>query len=362
MPDPIPLSASGLRQVMRDPRYWRSGHPERADYHAWVTDAWQQLHAAESQPNSDGLVWVNPYTRTRDGETEEVSGHYRHAGGSSGSDATSGEGAGAIVAVEDQPSHDVERRYTARDASGGLIGSCERLTDDSQICTLALPDGGVVVQQLQPGDGEFTPVAAPAFAAAYGFPLLLGAATSFYTYLQSQLQAVPGGNVASDTPFMLFYRGFEGTQADVRVTVGSLQNDRVNEFCPKTAEFEGRLAEIAGATSREGLSPQQWGTAVHTAMRDDIRRRYGPTSAIVSAEFSVLGGREDRYGALGTTRLDIYHRVEGTSTICAYDIKTGQAALNSGQAARIYREAHDFAQQNGIANPRVLIIELHQTR
>ena len=36
MPDPIPLSASDLRVAMRDPRYWRPGHPEQAAYHAWV--------------------------------------------------------------------------------------------------------------------------------------------------------------------------------------------------------------------------------------------------------------------------------------------------------------------------------------
>ena len=81
MPEPISLSASDLRQAMRDPRYWQPSHPERADYQAWVGDAFRQLHGADGQPG-DGLVWVAPYTRTRDGETEEVSGHFRHADGS----------------------------------------------------------------------------------------------------------------------------------------------------------------------------------------------------------------------------------------------------------------------------------------
>lgn len=359
MPDPVPLSASDLRNAMRDPRYWRSGHPERADYHAWVTGAWQQLHAAESQPNSDGLVWVNPYSRTRGGETEDVSGHYRHAGGSSGQGVTPGGASRVTVAAEDQPTGDVERRYTARDASGGLIGRCERLTDGSQFCTLALPDGGVAVQQLQPGDGEFTPVAAPAIA--WGFPALLGAATSLYTYLQNRPLAVPGGDTAPDTAFLLFYRGFEGTQPDVRVTVGTLPSEQVNEFCPKTAEFEERLAEVASATPREGLPPQQWGTAVHLGLRRTIERQYDPRANVVSAEMSLVEGESRRYGTAGSTRLDIYHRIEGTSTICAYDVKTGQAELSARQAGQIYREAFKFAQRGGVINPRILVIQLRHT-
>lgn len=359
MPDPIPLSASDLRNAMRDPRYWRSGHPERADYFAWVSDGWRQLDAAAGQPNSDGLVWVDPYTRRRGGETEDVSGHYRHAGGSPGQNAPPDDGAEVTVAVEDQPTAGVERRYTARAPSGGLIGSCERLTDGSQLCTLVLPDGRVAVQQLQAGDGEFTPVAAPALA--YGFPVVLGLMTGLFNSLPNPRLAVPGGNTAPDTPFMLFYRGFEGTQPDVRVTVGTLAQERVNEFCPKTAEFEDMLARTVGATPREGLTPQQWGTAVHTAMRREVQRLYDPRGNVVRAEYSLLNGEPAIYGQPGTTRLDIYHRVEGTSTICAYDIKTGQAMLNASQAERIYREGLSIAQQSNIANPRILIIELRQT-
>lgn len=359
MPDPIPLSASDLRNAMRDPRYWQSGHPERADYFAWVSDGWRQLEAADSQPGTDDVVWVNPYTRRRHGQTEDVSGHYRHAGGSSGEGGTAIDDVGATVAVEDQPTLDVERRYTARDASGGLIGRCERLADGSQFCTLVLPDGRVAVQQLQADDGEFTPVAAPALA--YGFPVVLGLVTGLFNFLQGPRLAVPSEDTAPDTPFMLFYRVFEGTQADVRVTVGTLAQDRVNEFCPKTAEFEEMLTQIAGATPQDGLTPQQWGTAVHTAMRREVERRYPPSSGVVRAEFSLVGGNDRRYGTLGSTRLDIYHHVEGTSTICVYDIKTGQALLNADQAARAHREALSFAIREGVANPRVLIIELRRT-
>lgn len=358
MSDPVPFSASDLRQAMRDPRYWQPGHPERGDYHAWVGDAFRQLHAAEGRPGSDGLVWVNPYTRTRHGETEAVSGHFRHSGGSGSDGMASRDGARGAVSVEDDPGGDVERRYTARDGAGRLLGRCESLTDGSQFCTLALPEGGVVVQHLRSGDGEFIPIVAP--AAAYAFPALLGAATGLYAYLQNRLLAVPPGSAAPDTPFLLFYRGFEGTETDARVTVGTLPDQRVNEFCPKTAEFERRLSEVVRATPRGGRTPQQWGTAVHMALRDNVRRRYGLNSDLVRAEFSIIGGWFGTYGQVGTTRLDIYHHVEGTSTICAYDIKTGQSMLNAAQAARIYREAYAFGRRSNIANPRVMVIELHR--
>ncbi|NKC31658.1 hypothetical protein HEQ75_12390 [Roseomonas sp. BU-1] len=260
--------------------------------------------------------------------------------------------------MENNPGPGVARRATARDASGRLIGRCESLTDGSQFCTLGMPDGGVVVQGLQAGDGEFVPVAAP--TATYAFPALLGAATGFYNQLQNRWLMAPSGSAAPDAPFLLFYRGFEGTEAGAQVTVGTLSEQRVQEFCPKTAEFEERLSEIAASIPREGLTPQQWGTAVHTGMQRSVRRHYGRESTAVRAELSLVRGESRRYGTHGSTRLDIYHRVEGTSTICVYDIKTGPTSLNANQAARIYGEAHRFALQSRLPNPRVLIIELRR--
>jgi hypothetical protein len=357
MPDPIPVSASDLRQAMRDPRYWQSGHPERGDYTTWVEGAFRQLH--EGPANSDGLVWVNPYTRTRDGEIEEVSGHFRHSGKHGGHGDPGGDAARGGVSVEDEPGRGVERRTTVRDLSGRLIGRCDTLSDGGQICAMAMPDGGIVVQGLQPGDGAFVPVAAS--AAAYAFPALLGAATGLYNYLPNRPLTAPGDSAAADTPFLYFYRGFEGTEAGVRVTVGQLSEQRVRDFCPKTAEFEERLSEIAAGLPREGRSPQQWGTDIHTAMNQRLRRQYGTTSSVVRPELSVVGGVGQRYGTAGSTRLDIYHRVEGTDTICAYDIKTGTAGLSASQAARIYAGAHAFGRSNNISNPRVLVIELRRT-
>ncbi|MBS7789796.1 hypothetical protein KTR66_07315 [Roseococcus sp. SDR] len=179
---------------MRDPRYQPLGHPEGEEYRAWVSRAWRPLQDSPGGPDGDGLVWVQPYTRRRDGETQEVSGHFRHAGGG---------GDGERLTAQDAPAPGVERRYTARDAAGGLIGRCETLGDGSQICTLAMPDGGLAVQQLRAEGGEFTPIAAPAVA-DFGFTALLGAATGLYNHLREGLRGRVQGGVAPDTPFLFF--------------------------------------------------------------------------------------------------------------------------------------------------------------
>jgi hypothetical protein len=100
---------------------------------------------------------------------------------------------------------------------------------------------------------------------------------------------------------------------------------------------------------------------VHRAMEHEIKRRYDPTHNVVRAEFPLLEGEPASRVQAGSSRLDILHRVEGSDTICVYDIKTGQAQLNPAQAARIYKEAFEYGLKEGIANPRILVIELHRT-
>lgn len=322
MSDPVPLNRADLRQAMRDPRYWQSGHPEGADYRGWVTDAWRQHQAGAG---GDGVVRVKPYTRRRDGETHEVSDHFRQSGGG---------GTESARMVAEAPGGGVERRYTVRDASGGLIGRCETLADGSQICTMVVPDVGITVQELQAGEAEFTPVVAPALVVP-GFGLMLGAATTLYSHLQTQLRSLSQNGVAADTPFLLFYRGVEGTELSTQIAVGTLNDERVNQFCPKTAEFDELLGRIAGEAPREGRSPQQWGMDVHRAMEHEVRLRYEGSPDLIRTEFSLSRGGLATRGEAGSSRLDILHRVDAPNTICVYDIKTGEAGLGRSQAARI---------------------------
>jgi hypothetical protein len=94
MADFIPVTEESLRAAMRDPRYWRSGHPEREEYHRWVTEGWQAF-VNEGQ-GKNGVVQVRAYTRTRNGKTEQVGAHTRAdpPGGDAkdGSQSTAGQG------------------------------------------------------------------------------------------------------------------------------------------------------------------------------------------------------------------------------------------------------------------------------
>ena len=170
MPDLIPLSAADLRVSMRDPRYWQPGHPEQAAYHAWVSEGWRQVSAREA--GGDGMVWVAPYTRHRGGEAEEASGHYRRTscGAPDGWDAPAGQ---MRVAEQDFP--DGGRRITLRNTDGSLVGRCESLPDGSQTCTLGLPDGRVVVQELAARDGEIVRVGGPLAVPVVGRALMTAA-------------------------------------------------------------------------------------------------------------------------------------------------------------------------------------------
>lgn len=66
MADLVPITEDSLRSAMRDPRYWRSGDPERQAYVDWVSGGFRALYGEGSQARG-GTVWVKPYTRTRDG-------------------------------------------------------------------------------------------------------------------------------------------------------------------------------------------------------------------------------------------------------------------------------------------------------
>ncbi|CAH0258700.1 hypothetical protein ROS9278_03339 [Roseomonas sp. CECT 9278] len=68
---PVRITQADLRQAMRDARYWKPGHSERAAYSAWVTDGFRALNPPDAAPRN--AVWVKAYTR--DGHV--VAAHWR---------------------------------------------------------------------------------------------------------------------------------------------------------------------------------------------------------------------------------------------------------------------------------------------
>lgn len=56
MTPPMPIAEATLRQAMRDPRYWRSWHPEQADFVGWVTDIAVADDSSGIFGNDDGVI------------------------------------------------------------------------------------------------------------------------------------------------------------------------------------------------------------------------------------------------------------------------------------------------------------------
>ncbi len=82
MPAPIRINEADLRQAMREPRYWQSGHPERPAFTSWVTDGFRGLYPSDSANRQS--VWVKEYKR----EGHLVAAHWR--GVPAGSNGSSG--------------------------------------------------------------------------------------------------------------------------------------------------------------------------------------------------------------------------------------------------------------------------------
>lgn len=82
MPEPVRITEADLRAAMRDPRYWKSGHPEREGFSQWVTKGWKSLLPTDSP--AKGSVWVKSYVR----DGHRVAAHWRGAppGGKDGAD------------------------------------------------------------------------------------------------------------------------------------------------------------------------------------------------------------------------------------------------------------------------------------
>jgi len=126
----------------------------------------------------------------------------------------------------------------------------------------------------------------------------------------------------------------DATPGRAAVHTGMLTRDDVRAACPRYWEVQ-ELTNTAAFLKVRGAyqTPQEWGTAVHMWVRDEIN---GPPTVPPSpprdpnfrSELSVIKGQEaDRYGQRGSKRVDVYEN-PGTGTVCVYDIKTGEAGLS----------------------------------
>lgn len=81
-----------------------------------------------------------------------------------------------------------------------------------------------------------------------------------------------------------------------------------------------------------GLTPQAYGTLVHTTFANAIRLQDFPGIGFWDVE-TTFGG--DRYGAKGSIRTDVVLRDEIGDIIAIYDVKTGEKGLSPARAAEL---------------------------
>ncbi len=83
------------------------------------------------------------------------------------------------------------------------------------------------------------------------------------------------------------------------------------------------------------MSATQFGTKVHTRLKQLIDNRYDPN---FRAEVSYAGEEEDAdYGESGSIRVDVLERL-GNGVVCVYDIKTGNRGLEGPRMTTIARK------------------------
>lgn len=137
--------------------------------------------------------------------------------------------------------------------------------------------------------------------------------------------------------------------------VDVLDRNELEKWCPFVKEVQEFTNDAARKVKESGahLSPQQFGTAVHTLVANRIRDMNHPD---LRAEVSVLktveaGGNPKlaRYGQKGSIRYDAFERMRSRDAVCIHDIKTGLSGLTNkrmyemaGTAWSIWPEVRNF--------------------
>jgi hypothetical protein len=129
-----------------------------------------------------------------------------------------------------------------------------------------------------------------------------------------------------------------------------LNQDEVRRTCERLKDVQDITDKSVAAmkATRNGMSPTEYGTAVHATIAMTIGQSDPDFKAEISYEKMRQEGikvpppeaqqqglnrpkqthTESDYGIKGSIRVDVLERVKGTHTVCVYDIKTGRSGLS----------------------------------
>jgi len=199
-------------------------------------------------------------------------------------------------------------RQTVRDELGEVLGRSE-----------FRPDGAV----LEPAFLPAVPLVAPVVGKTLQLGMILYVALSARNGPDAQAVAVLNAREYTS----------EGSSSELTY-VGRLSPVEVQQACPGFPNVQSITDASATHVSREGLSPSQYGTKVHTEIRDRILAEDGtapfPRGYFMPERSFLKEKAANRYGELGSVRIDVFEEAN-RSTICIYDIKTGREGFLPGR-------------------------------
>jgi hypothetical protein len=129
-------------------------------------------------------------------------------------------------------------------------------------------------------------------------------------------------------------------RADPAIGNRTLNQEDVDASCPRN-ELVQDLTDKAAETVRTqwyNLKPAEFGTRVHSELKDSIVRLNDPN---LIPEKSAIKSIDADYGDKGSIRIDVFENV-GDGTVCVYDIKTGQTGLSLARMQEIANNAHSL--------------------
>jgi hypothetical protein len=140
-------------------------------------------------------------------------------------------------------------------------------------------------------------------------------------------------------------RDFSPTLDELNLSfVGNLTQKEVDDCCKRLRDvlhLTGKAVEAAGPYENY-RSPQAYGTAVHTLLKELVEQEKNPNfraeRSFLKSQYEGKPG-EIPYGTRDSLRIDVYER-RPDGTVCVYDIKTGNAGLTAERAIEIARTVY----------------------
>jgi hypothetical protein len=140
-----------------------------------------------------------------------------------------------------------------------------------------------------------------------------------------------------------------GPEPKHETVVVPMLREQVERACPlyKAVQAEANRAAQAAGKRSDYRSAAEYGTKVHTIMKDNILQNYygrliPERSFLKYAEELTeveYGENGVRYGLLGSLRLDVLEKVKD-GVICVYDLKTGKGGLTPARMLEIGQSVH----------------------